>query len=221
MIYFPTICVDDFFPYPDQLRNYLLTADNLNWAPAPDGAWPGIRSDSLHKVNFELFKEIASRYLLLHYSSKEISEIVFEAEMRFQRINVDDKKYTGGWIHNDYPYIQTTLIYLTPNAPLNSGTCLYRMKNLDNLHFKNLLKFKNRYPAGTVSAPDSGIHSNKISYEEVEKDRIKNNNQFEKTVYFSNTYNRCISFDSTIWHGVEEFSGEEDRLTLIIFWIGI
>ena len=201
MIYFPTICVDDFFPNPDHIRNYALTADNLEWGPAEGGKWPGIRTCPLHEVNYNLFQEIATRYFLLHYSPSQISEVTFEARMNFQRIS---GKYNGGWVHNDYPNVHTTLIYLTPTASLNSGTGLYKIKSLDGL--KNFDKSK------------KDLYNNKVSSKEVEKDRIENNNQFEKTVYFSNIYNRCISFDATIWHGADEFVSEEDRLTLIIFW---
>jgi len=201
MAFFPTLCVEDFFPNPDQIRNYALTSSELNWRPAEDGQWPGVRSCSLREVNYNLFQEIATRYFLLHYTPNQLPEISFEATMRFQRIN---KKYIGGWVHNDYPNIQSQLIYLTPNAPLNSGTGMYKLKDISN--FKSFEESKKK------------LYNNEASSEEVEKDRIENNNQFEKTAYFSNIYNRCISFDSSTWHCADEFSGEDERLTLIIFW---
>ena len=33
----------------------------------------------------------------------------------------------------------------------------------------------------------------------------------------SNVYNRLFSFDSSLWHGVEDFKNDEDRLTLVMF----
>ena len=33
----------------------------------------------------------------------------------------------------------------------------------------------------------------------------------------SNVYNRLVSFDSSLWHGVEDFKNNEDRLTLVMF----
>ena len=33
----------------------------------------------------------------------------------------------------------------------------------------------------------------------------------------SNVYNRLVSFDSSLWHGVEDFKNDEDRLTLVMF----
>jgi len=201
MAFFPTLCVEDFFPNPDQIRNYALTSSELNWRPAEDGAWPGVRSCCcLREVNYNLFREIATRYFLLHYAPNQLPEISFEASMRFQRI----KKYVGGWVHNDYPDVQSQLIYLTPNAPLNSGTGLYKLKDISN--FKGFEESKKK------------LFNNEVSSEEVEKDRIENNNQFEKTAYFSNIYNRCVCFDCSIWHCGDEFPGEDERLTLIIFW---
>ena len=55
MAFLPISCIDNFFELPDKIRDYALTADNLNWQPSLDGAWPGIRSVNLENVNIHLF----------------------------------------------------------------------------------------------------------------------------------------------------------------------
>ena len=120
--------------------------------------------------------------------------------MYFQKVEED---YYGGWIHNDYPSIHTSIIYLTPNMSLNSGTSMYQLKSLTQTDSDDI---KNK------------LYLGKITKEEAEKHRIKHNNQYEQTVHYSNIYNRCISFDGNIHHGANTFENKKERLTLIIFW---
>ena len=215
MVFFPVVCVDDFFPKPDQIRDFALTADNLDWGPSEEGRWPGVRSKPLHEVNETLFREIATRYLLNHYDSGQIDNISYFVQIFFQKIGQDsairDKEigeYNGGWVHCDYPYLHSSIIYLTPNASLSSGTSLYQPK--DSARVASVVK--------TYSDFKTEFYKNEISCEDAEEYRIKNNDQFEKTAFFSNVYNRCIGFDGDVWHSADEFNKNEERLTLVIFW---
>ena len=68
------------------------------------------------------------------------------------------------------------------------------------------------------------FYLDQITAEEAEKYRLDDNGNFEETVRFSNVYNRCIGFDGSNWHSANSFaqdSKEEERLTLIIFWMEI
>ena len=92
------------------------------------------------------------------------------------------------------------------------SSVVIRDNSVNSDQFFNITDFPTTLTGG------KNLYTDKSSSEEVEKDRLENNNQFEKTIYFSNIYNRCISFDSSTWHCADEFSGEDERLTLIIFW---
>tara|TARA_B100001175_G_C19297028_1_gene536323 strand:+ start:52 stop:729 length:678 start_codon:yes stop_codon:yes gene_type:complete len=200
MAFLPISCIDNFFELPDKVRDYALTADNLNWQPSLDGAWPGVRSVNLEKVNIHLFREICARYLHIFFSQEQMKRLGFRATMYFQKVEED---YYGGWIHNDYPSIHTSIIYLTPNVSLDSGTSMYQLKSLTQTDSDDI---KNK------------LYLGKITKEEAEKYRIEHNNQYEQTVHYSNIYNRCISFDGNVHHGAGTFENKKERLTLIIFW---
>jgi hypothetical protein len=205
MAYFPTNCIDNFFELPDTIKDYALTADNFNWHPEPNGAWPGVRSINISEFNLDLYKEVAIRYLQIFFSKEQMKNLAFYADMYFQKI---DKDYNGGWVHCDYPYIHTSIIYLTPGVSLDSGTSMYHLKSPVFNSSHELISKKN------------DLYLGKITKEEAEEYRIKNNNQYTKTISYSNVYNRCIGFDGNVHHSADTFPDKDkkERLTLLIFW---
>ena len=198
MIHFSTTCIDDFFDYPDIIRNY---ATSLEYKPGSTGQYPGERTELLEKLNPMLHSNICSRYLLNHYKPNDLIE--FNATAYFQKIS---SKFSKGCVHTDYPNNHTVIIYLTPNASLDSGTSLYRPKKVT---MKSINKLKQKFNLGT------------IDNEKIEKYREEFNSNFEETDRFNNLYNRCIGFDASIWHGANNFQSNDERLTLIIFFHSI
>ena len=80
------------------------------------------------------------------------------------------------------------LIYLTPNANLNSGTSIYKLK--DNHNFKkkdgeHILKLKK----------DLYLNNN-VDTKEWDKIIEKNYNDFDETIRFNNVYNRMICYNT-------------------------
>ena len=210
-MHFPTTCIDHFFKYPDAVRKY---ANTLNFQPQPEGRWPGQRTKELHLENDTLFNYTCQKYLHNFYTTDQLKgnyrNVGYKALMYFQKVS---SEYDKGWVHSDVPYVHTTIIYLTPNASLNSGTSLFRPKESEGviLSTKNNLKKRQFY-------------LDQITGEEAEKYRLEDNGNFEETIRFSNVYNRCIGFDGSNWHSANSFaqdSKEEERLTLIIFWMEI
>ena len=201
MIQFSTTCVDNFFKYPDEIVNF---ANTLEYKPDSQGRWPGERSAQLDQISPALHNAICAKYLKLHLAAPMV---VYKATVYFQKINAQSDK---GWVHNDYPYLHTTLIYLTKEANLNSGTSLYRPKKGVGPMYTTRNNIKKRE-----------FNLGKLSGEESEKFRIESNSDFEETVRFANVYNRCVGFDAMEWHAANEFAQKDDkelRLTLAIFW---
>ena len=197
MIHFSTTCIDDFFDYPDVIRNY---AAQLEYKPNPTGQWPGERTELLGNLNPILYSNICNRYLLNHYSYNDINSVRFNATAYFQKIS---NKFSKGWVHTDYPNCHTVIIYMTPNASLDSGTSLYRPKKITMNSYN---KLKQEFNMGI------------IDNEKIEKYREEFNSNFEETDRFNNLYNRCIGFDAPIWHSANNFKSNDERLTLIIFF---
>jgi len=196
MNYFPTTIVDGFLPDPDAVRNFALS-DKIEWHSDEDGKWPGLRSQMLFEVDEALFQFIMERYLSHFYNRDDMNKVTFVSRMQFQRVNA---AYDKGWIHSDHPFISTFILYLTPDANPKSGTGLYTAKDLSS-GIKHIDKKIHAFTAG----------------ENVEQYREDHNAQFVQNTFVSNVYNRLLSFDSSLWHGVEDFKNDEDRLTLVMF----
>tara|TARA_R100000742_G_C4266842_1_gene84962 strand:+ start:565 stop:1251 length:687 start_codon:yes stop_codon:yes gene_type:complete len=196
MNYFPTTIIDNFLPDPNWVRDFALS-DKIEWHTDEKGMWPGERSQMLFEVDNNLFQFIMQRYLTHFYSPDDLDKVTFTARMQFQKINAS---YDKGWIHSDHPFISTFILYLTPDANPKSGTGLYSPKNLQS-GIKHLAEKRKGFIAG----------------EKVDQYRQAHNDQFFQNTFVSNVYNRLVSFDSSLWHGVEDFKNDEDRLTLVMF----
>ena len=153
-MHFGTVCIDDFFKYPNAIRKY---ADSLEYFSDEHGRWPGVRSKPLHLLSPNLFQQICEKYLDHFYPMK----IQYRASAAFQKVN---NKYTGGWIHNDKENIHTTIFYLTPNPSNDSGTSIFFPKDDD--FFLNLQKDDELYKECNVKKVQS--YKSEISGEEAE-----------------------------------------------------
>ena len=206
-MHFATTCIDNFFKYPDSIRQY---ANSMEFQRDPQGRWPGMRTKELHLENQDLFSFTCQKYLHNFYTTDQINNrnVGYTALMYFQKVSSD---YDKGWVHSDIPYVHTTIMYLTPNAYSDSGTSLFRpKKNSDPI-----LSTKN-------NSKKRQFYLDQITSEEAEKYRLEDNSNFEETIRFSNVYNRCIGFDGSSWHGANSFmESKEERLTMIIFWAEI
>ena len=123
-MHFATTCIDNFFKYPDGIRNY---ANSLEYEIPKDLHYPGRRTKLIQEINPLLHEYICIKYLQNHYICSPqltVTPPMFKSEIYFQKIN---GKYNKGWVHGDQRTVHTTIIYLTPDAPLDSGTSLFQM----------------------------------------------------------------------------------------------
>lgn len=197
----PNIIVDNFFTYPDKIREFGLAQP---FYKDPQGRWPGVRTDYLHEANSEfchkLLNKIFSLTQNIHMESPD-----YTCSLHFQKV---DAPYKGGWVHVDGDNtVAAFIIYLSPNADINEGTSLYTVKN--PLSFDTHLHLDKR--------AESFKNSNLVS--DIEKYRIEANNQYKETMFVGNVYNRLFMFDANNYHGVKDFvsSSSDPRLTLIGF----
>ena len=200
MSHFSTTIIDNFLPNADEMRKFGLSLEYTN----ETSHYLGARSKSISEINIELYHGITTRYLLNHHTAEEMELMRYQAGAYFQKItgNMD-----LGWIHSDWPCYHTTIIYLTPDAPLGSGTCLYRPTEVI------------RGPSHTDKRKQ--FFDGELSLEEIEKYRLDANRPFEKVATINNVYNRCLGFDGGTWHSADNLNTTDyggERLTLIIFW---
>jgi len=195
---FPITVIDDFFDYPDEVREFALQQEYFS---DTENKWPGKRTKSLYELNSLLFNRIVDRVFSLFFNLYK-TKISWNADVYFQKV---DGKYIGGWIHTD-DSIGTGIIYLSKSEN-KCGTTIYRPIDPINANIKNVnKKFE------SFSNTDLITRNNDF--------RLENNKQFRPTVTIQEEYNRLVFFDSPLIHGANEFYGDNDnseRLTIVFF----
>jgi hypothetical protein len=197
----PTTVIDNFFDDPMWVRNFALAQD---YAPAPEGIWPGERTIYLHELNPAFFDHVISRALATFYDF-QFHQLDWNAKGHFQRVN---EKYEQGWIHRDTASI-TGIIYLDPDPEPTAGTTIYKPK------------FPGTLELHTMARNQSFLDTSKT--QTVAHLRKENNDQFEESIVIKNQFNRLVMFDSHLYHGANTYTGQDNtsRLTLVFFIIGI
>ena len=210
-MYFPVMCVDDFFNNPNKVREFALSLE-YNSAKNSTGVWPGKRTKNLAYENFDFYKGVIEKIFSPYFNGHTtINNITTNVEMFFQITNHKECGHINeGWIHYDENVVYAGIIYLNENASLNSGTSLYRAKNFATVD--------NNTNSSAKVEQYLNFSEDNLSYYKTELD--KNNSKFEETIRFNNVYNRLIAFDGKTYHGVRNYYEEnsiEDRLTLVFF----
>jgi hypothetical protein len=200
---FPVVVVDNFFKEPDKIRNFAL---HQKFKRDEISNYPGLRTDCLSVIEPSLYNEFLKKFFSIYYDFR-FEEINWIVEVKFQKT---DNHFDSGWIHFDNDgYLNTKVagvIYLTPNAPLQSGTSIYKAKN-------NVI-----IPSINAQAKHSHYYANGNS-KELKALKEQEKEQFNETINVSNIYNRLISFEAGEYHAAQNYFGEdnESRLILVFF----
>ena len=161
------IIVDNFYPDPNLIRQTALHADF-----SIKGNYPGLRTESFAT------DELKNRFESI--IGKKINYWPSLYNGSFQFTTLDQKS----WIHRDSTDY-SAIIYLTPNAPSNSGTVTYK-------HIKTQTQF----------APDD------ITKKILDSDS-NNYSAWEVVDVIGNIYNRCILFNGKCSHKSNEYFGTD------------
>ena len=105
---------ENFYNNPDEVRNHALSLEM-----SVQGNYPGSRTESLEKNQRENLKNFFEKHII----RRPITYWPSEYNTAYQYTTAQDTT----WIHHD----DTTwagVLYLTPNAPVESGTGIYRHK---------------------------------------------------------------------------------------------
>jgi len=149
------IIIDNFFDNVDDIRSYAL---KLNYVqPSTNDGWRGYRcldqdqnivnliKDKISKLNEKFLKFNFTCYF--HYSLEKTKDTCYPSFEKFK-------------LHKD-PFEYAGVVYLTPNAPENYGTSIYKenpdsfitreatlIKSIDNVYNRFIF-----YPGDTLHAP--------------------------------------------------------------------
>jgi glycosyltransferase involved in cell wall biosynthesis len=173
------IVIDNFFKDPDAVRNFALSQEY-----PVQGNYPGKRTKSFATEDMKkLFTQITGKTIRYWPDG-------YNGSFQFTT------KDMSSWIHRDLTDYGA-LIYLTPNAPLNSGTTFYQHKTL---HLDE--------------CPDQQL-SDKL-YED-----SRNYDAWDIVDQVANKYNRMIIFNGRRSHSSTEYFGDDmhtGRLFQVFFF---
>ena len=200
---FPTLCVDDFYKNPEQIRDFALSLEYSK----PEGIYPGERTKYLHEIDKKLFQQFCEKLFSLFFNYK-VELCDWKIETRFQKTYsfTDDPKnlINSGWDHLDNNVFAAGIIYLNKNNTIDSGTTISKLtKDIDVFDY---------------SIRDKMYHDRLEDIDKYENALEKHRKHFEDTIIFKNVFNRMICYDSSQWHRETNlFYENEPRLTQVFF----
>jgi hypothetical protein len=191
---YPITVIDNFFKDPDKVREFALKQIFKTNKERIDGGehilYPGARTDALHVIDIDLYFEFTSKLSSIFHNVQE-QRVNWEVYAFFQLV---PKNWKDGWIHVDGSDLNAGVLYLTPNAPLNSGTSIYKPNCLFNTkRYEELQVTKNAF------------YQQNIKSSKYDEDRIECNSMFDETIKVNNLYNRCVMFNGNEYHGADTF----------------
>jgi len=189
------IVIDNFYENPYETRKYILTQDFKI-----RGNYPGQRTISYANQHL---KDIIQEYIM-PFGGKIIDFLMPDATNKdnnsiyngaFQYTTSRDRS----WIHIDGYNNWAGVLYMTPNAPLSSGTGFYKFND------------------GSFCEKDQQILDNKTETDKFSQDLTK----WEQVDKVGNVFNRLILFNSKRFHMSMDYFGdskENGRLFQVFFF---
>lgn len=191
--------VDNFYNDALEVRKFALQQKFIK----RPGNYPGVRTDRISNLNSNFFTYFAQKLTALYFDKSE--KVEYDIVTLFQSI---DGSYDTGWIHTDLStgeYDVAGVVYLTPQAPIGTGTGIFRSK-VEPIQASDIAK-----------KPYSIDNLNNPNYN---KEQQRFNDQFECTVNIGNVFNRLVVYPVEEWHTQMGFFGntlETSRLTQVFF----
>ncbi|HSH88304.1 MAG TPA: DUF6445 family protein [Methylophilus sp.] len=199
---YPVTIVENFYEDPDAVRAFALSQKYQYRHQLKDVPYvfPGARTKDLSVINKPLFEKVSNKIISLFHNS-DYEHMRWAISTNFQSVSED---YGRGVIHTDGNAVFAAVLYLSPDAPLDSGTSLFRRnKQFDQTAYEKALKENDkRFAAGTI-AMDTGYHS-----------------MFDEIVRINNVYNTLILYEGRHYHAANKFFGKtlkDSRLAQVFF----
>ncbi|KQT36454.1 DUF6445 family protein [Methylophilus sp. Leaf414] len=199
---YPVTIVENFYENPDAVRIFALNQKYQYRHQLKDVPYvfPGARTKDLSVINKPLFEQVSNKIISL-FHNPDHERMRWAISTNFQSVSED---YGRGVIHTDGNAVFAAVLYLSPDAPLDSGTSLFkRNKQFDQTAYEKALKENDkRFAAGTI-AMDTGYHS-----------------MFDEIVRINNVYNTLILYEGRHYHAANKFFGKtlkDSRLAQVFF----
>ena len=199
---YPVAVISNFYENPDAIRQFALAQKYKfrHEEAGVDYVYPGCRTEDLHAIDASL-QAMVLKKLVSVFHIPEHDLMRWSISSSFQSVS---EIYKEGVIHTDSNTIFAGVLYLTPDAPLNSGTSLYRKNTSFNQerYQKALDQNDERFKSGKI-VMNTDYHS-----------------MFDEVVRVNNVYNTLILYEGDIFHAANQFFGrtlEDSRLAQVFF----
>jgi hypothetical protein len=199
---YPVTILENFYENPDAIRTFALS-QKFQYRHQLKGAeyvFPGCRTKDLSIINKSLFESVSKKINALFHNA-EHDHMRWSITTNFQSVSAE---YDKGVIHTDHNTVFAAVLYLTPDAPLDSGTSLFKPnKNFDADKYEWYLKENDkRFDQGEIIM-DTSYH-----------------NMFDEIVRVNNVYNTLILYEGRHYHAANQFFGKtlkDSRLAQVFF----
>ena len=198
---YPTAVINDFYDDPDAIRQFALAQKytychemkNISYV------FPGSRTKDIFELNPALYERVCKKLVsVFHLTEHDLMRWAISTS--FQIVG---EEYGSGLIHQDKNTIFAGVLYLTPDAPLDSGTSLFRKNKTYNEADYN-----------------KGISDNDERFRKKQPINFSYHKMFDEVVRVNNVYNTLILFEGDIHHCANNFFGktnENSRLAQVFF----
>jgi hypothetical protein len=199
---YPVTIVENFYENPNAVRTFALNQkyQYRDQMKSVNYVFPGSRTKDLSAINKPLFENVSKKMISLFHNS-EYDYMGWTISTRFQSVT---EEYGRGVIHVDTDSIFAAVLYLTPDAPLNSGTSLFKPnKYFDKEKYDRCLKENDKRFIGGENVMDTSYH-----------------HMFDEVVKINNVYNTLILYEGRHYHAANQFFGKtlkDSRLAQVFF----
>lgn len=199
---YPVTIIEDFYVTPDKVRNYALQQEytfcrdreNLEYV------YPGSRTKDLFDLDAKLHEKICKKLISVFHNT-EHDYMRWALSTNFQSVT---RAFGSGVLHTDQNAIFAGVLYLSPDAPLNSGTSLYKPnETFEKDQYESALSINDkRFRDGEI-VMNADYHS-----------------MFDEIIRVNNVYNTLIIYEGSQFHSANQFYGNaltDSRLTQVFF----
>ena len=199
---YPVTIIENFYENPDAIRKFALGQDYTYCHDRPNlqYVYPGGRTKDLFDLDSVIHEKICKKLVSVFHNS-EYDYMRWALSTNFQSVTAEYKK---GIIHTDNDTIFAGVLYLSPDAPLHSGTSLYKKnKTFNEKRYLQALDCNDaRFRAGNIEM-DNAYHV-----------------MFDEIVRVNNVYNTLIIYEGRHFHAANQFFGktlQDSRLAQVFF----
>lgn len=199
---YPVTIIENFYENPDAVRQFALSQKYQFRRELKDAKYvfPGCRTKDLSIINKPLFEKVCNKIVSIFHNT-EHDYMRWAITTSFQSVSAE---FERGIIHTDGNTIFAAVLYLSPDALLESGTSLFKPnKTFDAAKYEQALKDNDkRFEAGQI-AMDTSYHS-----------------MFDEIVRVNNVYNTLILYEGRHYHAANQFFGKtlkDSRLAQVFF----